>query len=117
MARQLVADAEPGSEIACRFTVQGTSLDITVTGLTRSGTVPPTDTFSWTVLRALVDTVTASADGASVTLALHLARCEAREISYTAQDGITRNRLVFTAVDRIEFSAGVASAFMSLARA
>ena len=50
-------------------------------------------------------------------LALHLARCEAREISYTAQDGITRNRLVFTAVDRIEFSAGVASAFMSLARA
>ena len=50
-------------------------------------------------------------------LALHLARCEAREVSYTAQDGITRNRLVFTAVDRIEFSAGVASAFMSLARA
>ena len=50
-------------------------------------------------------------------LALHLARCEAREISYTAQDGITRNRLVFTAVDRIEFSAGAASAFLSLARA
>jgi len=50
-------------------------------------------------------------------LALHLARVEAREVSYTAQDGITRNRLVFTAVDRIEFSAGVASAFMTLARA
>jgi len=50
-------------------------------------------------------------------LALHLARCEAREVSYTAQDGITRNRLVFTAVDRIEFSAGVASQFMTLARA
>jgi hypothetical protein len=50
-------------------------------------------------------------------LALHLARCEVREVAYTAQDGITRNRLVFTAVDRIEFSAGVASAFMTLARA
>ena len=50
-------------------------------------------------------------------LALHLARAEAREVSYTAQDGITRNRLVFTAVDRIEFSAGVASQFMTLARA
>jgi hypothetical protein len=50
-------------------------------------------------------------------LALHLARVEAREVSYTAQDGITRNRLVFSAVDRIEFSAGVASQFMTLARA
>jgi hypothetical protein len=50
-------------------------------------------------------------------LALHLARAEAREVSYTAQDGITRNRVVFTAVDRIEFSSGVASQFMTLARA
>lgn len=50
-------------------------------------------------------------------LALHLARAEAREVSYTAQDGITRNRVVFTAIDRIEFSAGVASQFMTLARA
>jgi hypothetical protein len=50
-------------------------------------------------------------------LAVFFARAEAREISYTAQDGITRNRLVFTAVDRIEFSAGVASMFMTVARA
>lgn len=51
------------------------------------------------------------------TCALHLARCEAREVSYTADNGITRNRIVFTAVDPIEFSAGVASRFMSFARA
>lgn len=57
------------------------------------------------------------AGGVLNSLALHLARVEAREVSYTAQDGITRNRLVFTAVDRIEFSAGVASQFMTLARA
>ena len=50
-------------------------------------------------------------------LAVFFARAEAREVSYTAQDGITRNRVVFTAVDRIEFSAGVASMFMTVARA
>jgi hypothetical protein len=50
-------------------------------------------------------------------LAVFFARAEAREVTYTAQDGITRNRVVFTAVDRIEFSAGVASMFMTIARA
>lgn len=51
------------------------------------------------------------------TCALHLARCEAREVTFASENGITRNRIVFTAVDPIEFSAGVASRFMSFARA
>ena len=51
------------------------------------------------------------------TCALHLARVEAREVTYTGDNGIARNRIVFTAVDPIEFSAGVASRFMSFARA
>lgn len=51
------------------------------------------------------------------TCALHLARCEAREVTYTADNGITRNRIVFSAVDAIELSAGVASQYMTLARA
>lgn len=51
------------------------------------------------------------------TCALHLARCEAREVTITSDNGMTRNRIVFTAVDAVEFSAGVASRFMSFARA
>lgn len=51
------------------------------------------------------------------TCAVHLARCEAREVSYTAENGMTRNRIVFSAVDAVEFSAGVASRFMSIVRA
>jgi hypothetical protein len=51
------------------------------------------------------------------TCALHLARCEAREVTITGDNGMTRNRIVFTAVDAVEFSAGVSSRFMSFARA
>jgi len=51
------------------------------------------------------------------TCAVHLARCEAREVTYTSDNGIARNRIVFTGVDAIEFGAGVASRFLSVVRA
>jgi serine/threonine-protein kinase RsbW len=77
---QLIADAPAGSEIACRFRVQDGSLDIVVTAPSASGQVPPTGTFSWTVLTALVDSVTATVDDGTVTLGLHVTRTVAVDV-------------------------------------
>jgi serine/threonine-protein kinase RsbW len=71
---QLIADTRAGSEITCAFRVQDGALDITVTAPSTSGQVPPTGTFSWTVLSALVDEVAAAVDDGIVTLRLHVIR-------------------------------------------
>ena len=67
---QVIADAPPGSEITCTYTVDGADLSIIVAGASVSGEVPSTGTFSWIVMRALVDHV--SADVADGALSLHL---------------------------------------------
>lgn len=67
---QVIADAPPGSDITCTYTVDGADLSIMVAGASVSGEVPSTGTFSWIVLRALVDHV--SADVADGALTLHL---------------------------------------------
>ena len=71
---QLIADAPPATEITCTFRVVDAGLDIVVTAPSSSGRVPPTGTFSWTVLTALVDSVTATVDDGTVTLDLHVTR-------------------------------------------
>ncbi len=71
---QLILDARAGSRITCAFALDGGELDVTVSALTRSGDLPATDTFSWTVLRALCDSVTARSDDLVVTLHLHVVR-------------------------------------------
>ena len=67
---QVIADAPPGSDITCTYTVDGADLSIIVAGTSVSGEVPSTGTFSWIVMRALVDHV--SADVADGALSLHL---------------------------------------------
>ncbi len=71
---QVILDAPAGSDITCTFDVHGTDLAITISAPTSSGTVPAQDTFSWTVLRALVETVTADVTGNVVTLRLSVRR-------------------------------------------
>ncbi len=71
---QLIIDAAPGSDIACAFTLMGDALDIVVSGTSTSGRTPDADTFSWTVMSALVDTVTARVDAGVVSLRLFVTR-------------------------------------------
>jgi serine/threonine-protein kinase RsbW len=71
---QLVADARDDADVTCSFRVSEAGLDIRVEASTASGQVPPRTTFSWTVLTALVDEVSATTDGDIVTLDLHVTR-------------------------------------------
>ena len=71
---QVIWDAPPGADITCSFTVVGDALDIIVTGPSVSGQPPESGTFSWIVMTALVDTVTARTDGDSVSIRLFVAR-------------------------------------------
>ena len=71
---QLIADASPDTDVTCIFTAGDGTLDVGVSGRTRTGSAPATDTFSWTVMRALVDSVAATTDAGTVTVDLHIAR-------------------------------------------
>ena len=71
---QLIADASPDATVTCAFEAGAGTLSITVTARTRTGATPATDTFSWTVMRALVDSVAATTDGGEVRLDLRIAR-------------------------------------------
>jgi len=73
---QIVLDAVPGSDLRCIFVEAHGSLRIQVRGTTSSGALPATNTFSWTVLTALVDEVTASIEAGEVCLTLHVKRHE-----------------------------------------
>lgn len=56
-------------------------------------------------------------NGVLNTFAAHMARAEAREVSEVDDNGMTRQRIVFHAVDQVQFAASVASRFFQLARA
>lgn len=71
---QLVADAADGVDVTCTFEASEGVLRIRVSTTTRSGAAPATDTFSWTVMRALVDSVAATTQGSVVTLDLRIGR-------------------------------------------
>lgn len=74
---QVIGDAPPGSAITCTYTVRDSDLVITVAGASRTGTVPSTATFSWIVMRALVDEVSADVDDGTLTLRLLVSRAVA----------------------------------------
>lgn len=76
---QLIGDATPGTDVTCAFTAVDGRLDVLVSGSSRSRRAPATDTFSWTVLRALVDSVSADVDGETVTLSILVTRAVAVE--------------------------------------
>lgn len=67
---QVIADAPRPSRITCTYSIDDDGLAITVEGTSSSGVVPSTGTFSWIVMRALVDEV--SADIVDDLLVLHL---------------------------------------------
>lgn len=71
---QLIVDAPEGADITCAFTLDGTDLEVRVCAPSVSGAPPSHDTFSWTVLTALVDNVTATVVSGVVTLDLHIGR-------------------------------------------
>lgn len=71
---QAIADAVPGSEVACSFTVHDTGLVVVVSAASASGRPPSTGTFSWIVLKALVDEVAADVQDGMLTLRLSLTR-------------------------------------------
>ena len=71
----LLAQVVPDARLRCRFALSSGSLVVAVSAPTREGQVPARDTFAWTVLSALTDEVTASADsGKTVTIELHKRR-------------------------------------------
>jgi serine/threonine-protein kinase RsbW len=75
VAGLLLAQADPGSEIACVFTPYDDGrLDITLSATTATGALPPTDTFAWAVLTALVDDVTTRVDANELTVVLRTSR-------------------------------------------
>ena len=78
----LIKDAEPGSELECEFIPgEDGNLELVLSAHTKTGTLPPTNSFSWTVLTALVDDVRAVVD--STRLSVHL-RASASETTVSA---------------------------------
>ena len=71
---QIILDAPADADVTCTFDVEGTDLGITISAPSASRAVPAQDTFSWTVLRALVESVTADVTDGVVTLRLQVRR-------------------------------------------
>lgn len=74
---QVIADARPDDEISCRFDVVDDALLIEVTAPSTTGRVPSTETFGWTVLRALVDDVDPEVADGTLTLRIRVSRATA----------------------------------------
>lgn len=70
----LLPDAEPGTDLSCRFHLSGNAMSIVVSLLTVGGRLPEKDNFSWTVLTALAGEVDASVDGHRVSISLRKRR-------------------------------------------
>jgi serine/threonine-protein kinase RsbW len=74
---QLILDAPDGGAITCAFRLVPGGLNITLSAPSASGRTPARDTFSWTVLAALVDKVAARVSQGIVTLEIHVVRAVA----------------------------------------
>ena len=67
----LLAQAVPGADLDCTFTLNGDSIRVSVSVLTLDGQQPSRDTFAWTVLSALAGEVDSTAgvdDRVTITL-------------------------------------------------
>ena len=71
---QLIFDAPVEADVTCSFVVEGPALRVVVCAPTSTGEVPDRETFSWTVLTALVDEVTATVVDGVVSLDLRITR-------------------------------------------
>ena len=71
----LLSQAVPGADLECAFSLQDTSMRVSVSVLTLDGQEPSRDTFAWTVLSALAGDVDSFADVDNrVTITLHKQR-------------------------------------------
>jgi serine/threonine-protein kinase RsbW len=58
----LLSQALPGADLECQFSLDSSSMRISVSVLTLDGQEPSRDTFAWTVLSALAGDVDSSAE-------------------------------------------------------
>jgi serine/threonine-protein kinase RsbW len=77
----LIAEAPEGATIECAFHLDSHALQAALSSPAPGSTGPATDTFSWTILRALLDDVTASADGGRLTLTLRMNRTASADLT------------------------------------
>jgi serine/threonine-protein kinase RsbW len=82
VASMLIKDAEPDTNLECEL-IPGDNgqLELILSAQTKTGTLPATNSFSWTVLTALVDDVSAMVDAHK--LSIHL-RASASENTVSA---------------------------------
>ena len=82
VASMLIKDAEPDTDLECTL-IPGENgrLDLILSAQTKNGTLPATNSFSWTILTALVDDVSAAVDANK--LSIHL-RASASENTVSA---------------------------------
>lgn len=66
----VIADAAPDTRMTVTWHVSGPEVQMQVRATSASGRAVPTNTFSWTVLSALVDSVSADVDGDLMTLTM-----------------------------------------------
>jgi serine/threonine-protein kinase RsbW len=77
VASLLIKDAVPDSVIECELLAgEDGRLDVTLSTHTNAGVLPPTNSFSWTVLTALVDDVTATVDADRLSIHLRASASE-----------------------------------------
>jgi serine/threonine-protein kinase RsbW len=76
----LLVAAVAGTDLVCEFELEGDAMRVSVSVLTRDGSLPRRDTFAWTVLTALAGGVDARADADNrVTIDLTKRRAGATE--------------------------------------
>jgi serine/threonine-protein kinase RsbW len=81
VATMLIAEAQPGTDIQCEFAPYADGrLEITLRARTTHGTLPPTNTFAWAVLTALVDDITTAVDSTALTVVLRTSRATASTV-------------------------------------
>lgn len=66
----LLLDAQPGSELRCRWLPRESGVLVEITSVSSSGRVPRSTTFAWTVLTALVRDASATITEGRVTVSL-----------------------------------------------
>lgn len=77
----LIADASAGAMLECSFHLDSDALTVVISSPATASVLPATDTFSWTILRALLDDITASTDSGRLTLTLQMNRIASADLT------------------------------------
>jgi serine/threonine-protein kinase RsbW len=77
----LIAEAPAGAILECSFHLGFDALQVVMSAPAMGPNVPATDTFSWTILRALLDDITASTGSGRLTLTLRMNRVASADLA------------------------------------